>query len=166
VPEKHFLTADKVVAATTDLLHRRIFLPYSLQFSLRESVVLLKTNSTLMSEVFRRLELPLEPVSEVVNATWEIAVETERESGASRGTEPEIGQTEIYRFGSSCAVRMSSGSWFAHTPPAFDGVGFAMVTGDECDQIHQLFSYLQAILNLIDAAFGQSLSSQTLEVTA
>jgi len=37
---------------------------------------------------------------------------------------------------------MSSGSWFAYTPPSLDGVGFAMIAGDECSQIRQLASYI------------------------
>ena len=164
--EKHTVSADKAVAAATDLMQRRILLPYSFQILHREFAIGIKTNCVLLSEAFHRLELPLDQTCQSESAIWEIAAETRGEAGASLISRPDIDLIEIYRIGPSCAARMDSGSWFALTPPSLNGVGFAMVTGNERDQIHQLSSYLRTVLRFLDDACGRSLPSLTLEVTA
>lgn len=153
-------------AASTDLLHRRAVLPYCLRFVLRGSSVCVKTDSPLMSEALRGLNLLSDLSGRAADAEWEIAVEASGKGEAAvrhgAGTEP----IEIYRFGPSRALRMSSGSWFAHTPPSLSGVGFAMVAGNECDQIHQLCVYLSAIRNLVEDFAATSISDLRPEVAA
>jgi hypothetical protein len=166
VLEKDSSIAAKTAAASTDLLHRRVLLPYALRLILRDSTLCIRTDSALMSEVLGNLNLPCDPSDGVANAEWEIAVETQREAVTAMSLGTEIEPVEIFRFGPSCALRMGSGSWFAHTPPSLNGVGFAMVGGTERDQIDQLSAYLRAILSLIDEGGARSIPDLTLEVCA
>jgi hypothetical protein len=166
VPEKHSNIAATTIAASTDLLHRRIPLPYSFRFVLGEFAVCIETDSALMREALLSLEMTADPVSGEANAEWEIAVETQEEARTAYRTEPGTSPFEVYRFGPSSAVRTDSGSWFAHTPPSLDGVGFAMVTGNERDQVNQLAVYLQTILILLEQSGEKSIPSFALEVSA
>ena len=158
--------AQKAAAASTDLLHRRIGLPYIFQFVLRDSAICVRTDSTLIGEALYRLNLPADLTGEASNGEWEIAVEIhgELEAALFRGaaTEP----IEVDLFGPSCALRMGSGSWFARTPPSLNGVGFAMVDGSTRDQIDQLSVYLRAIVSLLDDGGARFIPAMTLEVCA
>jgi len=71
-----------------------------------------------------------------------------------------------HRFGPSFALRLGSGSWFAHTPPSLSGAGFAMVNGTERDRIHQLSVYLRAIAQFLHDAGARSIAALTLEASA
>jgi hypothetical protein len=164
--ERDSSIAQKVAAAATDLLHRRIPLPYSFQFVLGEFAVCIETDSGLMGEALHSFNLSVDFTGGAANAEWEIAVETHDESEAAAFQEAATELIEVNRFGPSCALRMSSGSWFAHTPPSLNGVGFAMVVGNECDQIDQLAVYLRAILSLVDEGSARSIPGLTLEVCA
>ncbi|MGA3080377.1 MAG: hypothetical protein ABSD44_03225 [Terracidiphilus sp.] len=164
--ERDSSTAQKAVAASTDLLHRRILLPYSFQFVLSESSVCIRTDSTLIREALDSLNIQADLVGVVANVEWEIAVETQRESEAAMCHRAEIEPIEVYRFGPSWALRMNSGSWFAYTPPSRNGVGFAMVVGSERDRIDRLSVYLRAIMSLLDDAGARSNPDSTLEVCA
>ena len=44
----------RAATAATDLLHRRVVLPYLFQFSLKESLVRIRTDSPLMSKACRK----------------------------------------------------------------------------------------------------------------
>ena len=154
--ERDSSVAQKAAAASTDLLHRRIPLPYSFQFVLRDSAICVRTDSTLMGEALYSLNIPADLTGGVANAEWEIAVETQRESEAAMCHETETEPIEVCR----------SGSWFAHTPPSLNGVGFAMVVGTERDQIDQLSVYLRAIVSLLDDGGARSIPAVTLEVCA
>jgi hypothetical protein len=140
----------KDAAAATDLMRRRILLPHSFHFVLSKFAVCIATDSTAVGEALHRLGIPSGEGSRVTNAKWEIAVETQCEAGAPLFAELEIDPIEVHHFGASYAIRMGSGSWFAQTPPSLNGVGFAMVTGNERDQIDQLAVYLRAIISFFD----------------
>jgi hypothetical protein len=165
VPERNSNIQKKPAAAATDLLRRRVALPYSFRFVLRESLVRIRTNSALMSRVCQSLEARSFLASKEANVEWEITVETLEEIEAVDVAEPETSLFEVHRFGPSCAVRMANGSWFAHTPPSLNGVGFAMVNGTERDQIHQLSAYLRAIVNLVEQSGARSIAVLALEVS-
>ena len=166
MPEKHFNIAATAATASTDLLHRRILLPYSFRFVLGESAVCIKTNSALMGNALLGLEVTADPAGGEADAEWEIAVETQGEARMAHLTGPEVSLFEVHRFGPSCAVRMDSGSWFAHTPPSLNGVGFAMVAANERDQIHQLSIYFRIILHVLDQCNSRSTPVLALEVAA
>ena len=76
---------------------------------------------------------------------WEIAVEVRSETASLLDREAKNGFDD-YWIGPSRSLRMNSGSWFAYTPPVLDGVGFAMIAGDECSQILQLTAFLNNIM--------------------
>jgi hypothetical protein len=166
VLERDSTIAQKAAAASTDLLHRRILLPYSFQFVLSESSICIRTDSTLIREALYSLNIPADLTGGVANAEWEIAVETQGESEAAMYHGAEIEPIEVYRFGPSFALRMGSGSWFARTPPSLNGVGFAMVVGTEHDQIDQLSVYLRAIVSFLEDGGARSIPAVTLEVCA
>jgi hypothetical protein len=166
VLERDSSVAQKAAAASTDLLHRRIPLPYSFQLVLRDSAICVRTDSTLMGEALYSLNIPADLTGGVANVEWEIAVETQRESEAAMCHGTETDPIEVCRFGLSIALRMGSGSWFAHTPPSQNGVGFAMVVGTERDQIDQLSVYLRAIVSLVYEGGARSVPAMTLEVCA
>jgi len=166
VPERDSNIAKKPATAATDLLHRRVVLPYSSKFSLKESLVRIRTDSPLMSKACQSLEAPPALAGGVANVEWEIAVETQGEIEAAVLAEPEISSCEVHRFGPSFALRLGSGSWFAHTPPSLSGAGFAMVNGTERDRIHQLSVYLRAIAQFLHDAGARSIAALTLEASA
>jgi hypothetical protein len=166
VLERDSGVATKEPASSTDLLHRRVFLPFSSRFVLRESIVCVKSDFPLLSEALCRLNLPSDLSDRAVDADWEIAVETQREGENALRLGTDIEPIEVHRFGPSNALRMNCGSWFAHTPPSLNGVGFAMVAGDERDQIHQLCVYLGGIMDLLEHSQARSISELTPEVTA
>ncbi|MFZ1084095.1 MAG: hypothetical protein WAN35_03920 [Terracidiphilus sp.] len=164
--ERDSAIAPKAATASTDLLHRRILLAYSFQIVLGEFSVRIETDSALMDKALYSLNLPADLTGREALGKWEIAVETYGESKASlsHGTATEL--IEVHRFGPSCAIRLSSGSWFAHTPPSLNGVGFAMVAGNERDQIDQLAVYLRAVVSFIDEDGARSDPDLALEVCA
>jgi hypothetical protein len=59
---------------------------------------------------------------------------------------------------------LADGSWFAHTPPSLNGVGFAMVTGDDCHQVQQLAIYLKTIQRFVAENTTQTNRSTECEV--
>ena len=162
--ERDSSITPKSAAASTDLLRRRVLLPYALRLILRDSSICIRTDSALMSEVLNNLNLQCDHSGVVANAEWEIAVETKREAEADLSLGTEFEPVEIYHIGPSCALRMCGGSWFAHTPPSLCSVGFAMVAGNEREQIDQLTLYFRAIMSLLEKDGARSNSAMTLEV--
>ncbi|MGD0829757.1 MAG: hypothetical protein ABR907_02360 [Terracidiphilus sp.] len=162
--EKGFNIAKAHVAAATDLLHRRVPLPYSYQIALENTVGRIMTDSKLIYKALQCLgEHGSHPVSEV-NAEWEIAVEDHSVPRLAHTIELAGNSIEVHRIGPSRAVRMENGSWFAHTPPSLCGVGFAIVNGNEREQTDQLSTYLHAVRHLVGETSVQSISPLAGEV--
>jgi hypothetical protein len=138
--------------AATDMLHRRVPLPFRFQFALEGSAVFIKTNSMLIGEALRNYEPGRGRSSECGVTEWEISVEICDEC-FPLSTEAAEEQSETYWFGPSWSVRMIDGSWFTRTPPSLNGVGFAFVAGNECQQVQQLATYLRTIQSF---AFGKT----------
>lgn len=161
--EKESSIAQKGAATSTDMLHRRVLLPYSFQLVLRTSSVCIRTDSTLILEALSSLNIPADFTGEAANGEWEIAVETYGEIDTALCNVAKIEPIEFCRFGFSCSLRMGNGSWFAHTSPSLNGVGFAMVAGNTSDQINQLAFYLRTVVSLVDKGCAQSISDLTLE---
>lgn len=164
--EDDFNIAVTAAAASTDLLHRRIAMPYSFQLRVGDSAVRVKTDFAPMSKALLSLKTTTDPAGEEANAQWEIAVETHGETEVADLPEAETGLFEVHHFGPSCAIRMESGSWFAHTPSSLNGVGFALVNGTERDQVRQLSVYLRTIAHFLDNAGARSIPDAVLEVSA
>jgi hypothetical protein len=151
MPEKYSNIAKKSAAAPTDLLHRRVPLLYSFQIVYGGLVVCIRTNLPLMSKACQ-----IQEVSSISEDGQANAIEVQEEQiEATHLADRRADSFEVHQFGPSHALRMNSGSWFARTPPSLDGVGFAMVTGNEQDQIGQLSTYLRTILQFLDNAGAQ-----------
>lgn len=147
--ESRAVAATPAQFAATDMLHRRVPLSCHFHFVMGERAVRIKTDSGLIGKAIRRVKLPTDATWERRVAEWEIAVEVCGEC-FPQSLEDAEEQFETCRFGPSRSVRMVDGSWFAHTPPSLNGVGFAMVTGNECHQVQQLAIYLRAVLSFVD----------------
>ncbi len=149
--------------AATDMLHRRVSLPCHFHAVLGKRAVRIKTDSRLIGKAIRCVKLPTGPIPESAAVEWEIGVEIYGEPSplSMEATEDQI---EAHWFGPSCSFRMDHGSWFAHTPPSLNGVGFAMVTGDECNQVRQLATFLRAIQRFVADSTTQSTLSTECEV--
>jgi hypothetical protein len=132
--------------AATDLLHRRILLPFRFQCAYRNSAVTIETNSELIGDAIRRLECAVDDKGLAVSGRWEITVEALRAGCEFQPGDHTGGGFETFCFGSSRSLRIGDGSWFAHPSPSIDGVGFVMVSGDECHQLRQLILYLREAL--------------------
>jgi hypothetical protein len=130
--------------ASTDMLHRRIALPYRFQVELERLKVLVMTDSLLMEQAFSGCVRSSCLMAEGDAAVWEIAVEAQNETDCPAGEEL-ADDFDVYSFGPSRSLRMSSGSWFAYTPPSLSGVGFAIVVGDECCRVRQLREFVERI---------------------
>lgn len=161
--ERELITVPEPAAAT-DLLRRRIRLAHSFQFVLGESSVCIKTDSELIGKALDRLSLPIDLSGGAANGIWEIAVESYGESQTAQSTANELEPVEIHRFGPSVALRMGSGSWFAHTPPSLNGAGFAMLNGATQDRVDRLAGYLRAIFSLVGGDRSPSIPESRLEV--
>ena len=141
-------TEAPVQFAATDMLHRRVRLSLRFQLPLEEAVINVKTNSTLIGEVILQLNSDFLPIEDCGVAEWEIAVEECNEVAHSPIDSVE-GECETCCFGPSRSIRMNNGSWFAHTPPSLSGVGFALVTGGECQQVQHLATYIEMICRFV-----------------
>jgi hypothetical protein len=165
VVESQAVTRAPAAFAATDLLHRRIQLPYRFQLGLERSNVLVKTDSPLMWRVLRSSAESSGLIAESGVAVWEIAVEVQNEATSSLSVEM-TDSFDAYSFGPSRSLRMSSGSWFAYTPPSLNGVGFAIVSGDECCQVRQLLAFFERIKFSIGEGEPESNSLVEREVLA
>jgi hypothetical protein len=136
--------------AATDMLHRRVCLPLRLQLPLQDAAIDVKTNSILMGEAILERKPNVSSMEDCCVAEWEIAVEECNEFAPSpiKSAEEEF---ETCCFGPSCSIRMNNGSWFAFTPPLLSGVGFAIVTGGECQQVQQLATYIEMICSFVSS---------------
>ena len=161
--ESNTLAADTFRFAATDMLHRRVSLPSHFYFVLGERAVRIKTDSRLIGKAIRSAKLRVVAISESASVEWEIAVEVCGDPLAL-GIEAFGQQVETCWFGPSCSARLADGSWFAHTPPSLNGVGFAMVTGDEWHQVQQLSLYLRTILSFVVGNSSRSVPSTECEV--
>ncbi len=149
--------------AATDMLHRRVPLSSHFHVVLGDRAVRIKTDSWLIGKAIRSVKLPTHPPSESGVAEWEISVEV-RNGSLAPPIDSEGEQVETHCFGPSCSVRLADGSWFAHTPPSLNGVGFAMVTGDDCHQVQQLAIYLKTIQRFVAENTTQTNRSTECEV--
>jgi hypothetical protein len=145
VPDLDSPTRTSVGRAETDTIHRRTPLPYAIQVSAGDFALTVRTNFAGIKGALE--ERACDPG--LVAAQWEIEV-APRADGATRcqalAGPPEL---EFFAFGPSRALRLSDGSWFAHTPPSMNGAGFAWVAGDEAEQTRQVARYMRAVLKFV-----------------
>lgn len=137
--EASLIAEPKIRFAETDMLHRRTPLPYAVRVDLGGVTVLVRTNSRALQEGARLLKLDSQRVPAPIAAEWEIEVEACGEPPMCAGMSDAV---ELFTFGCSRSLRMANGSWFAWTPLAASGVGFAFVCGNEAEQATQLAEYL------------------------
>jgi hypothetical protein len=128
------------------MLHRRTLLPFRFRCAYGNSAVTIETNSELIEDALRRLECTVDEKRLAVSGNWEITVETFEDRCEFRPDGHTGGGFETFHFGSSRSLRMDDGSWFAHTLPSLDGVGFVLMSGSECHQLRQLTLYLRVAL--------------------
>jgi hypothetical protein len=135
--------------SATDLLHRRTALPFRFQASMGEAAIEIRTNSQLCAEAIResRERHANRPQRRI--GRWEIEVETQSPEGACVLQNDIENGCETFAFGPSRSFRMGDGSWFAHTPPAVDGVGFAFVAGDAGCQVEKLRLFLGLVSEFV-----------------
>jgi hypothetical protein len=148
VAEARSLARKLVEFADTDMLHRRAPLRYRCEMGLGGSFVAIKTDSPLMEEALAGLAGCIGAIAQDDHAEWEISVEA-RDLAAHFADEVQAETFETGCFGPSRSVRMSTGSWFAHTPPSMSGVGFVMVNGNGCRRTLQLVAYLKMVLRFL-----------------
>jgi hypothetical protein len=165
VVKSQITTNSAAQYAATDMLHRRVLLPYRFELLLGTSTVLIKTDAALMKMALSGYSRSSMLVGEVFAAVWEIAVEVQSNTAAQPHCEAANGFDD-YWVGPSRSLRMSSGSWFAYTPPSLDGVGFAMIAGDECSQIAQLAALLDNIKLFLGDSAALNRSKLECEVPA
>jgi len=134
--------------ASTDMLRRRVPLNYSCQLPVEEPAVFIRTNAPLIAEAVRGHVSDSGFTGGHGLATWEITVEFFEHPMPSQ-IETDDANFESCRFPSGSAMRMICGSWFVHTPPSLDGVGFAFVSGSKSCQVQQLTAYLAAVLRFL-----------------
>lgn len=146
MPEPKGTASNSSSFAATDMLHRRVPLPYRVKISVNGQSRFIKTNSPLMAEALNSIEIAAGAICDTM-AEWQISVEV-RQDDTQRSIEQAKLRVDTYHFGPSRALRISGGSWFAYTPPSLHGVGFAIVAGDECSQTRQLAAYLKAVVLL------------------
>ena len=163
--ESQITTKAQFQYAASDMLHRRVLLPYTLQLLLETSIVLLKTDSPLMKVALGSHARSSTSMGEVYTAVWEISVEVRSDSASVPDWETANGFDD-YWVGPSRSIRMSSGSWFVFTPPSLDGVGFAMIAGDESSQIQQLGAFLSHIKLFLGDSAARNRSRLEREVPA
>jgi hypothetical protein len=104
-------------------------------------------------------------IAEAGTSVWEIAVELRNETVFLLNVEM-TDSFDAYFFGPSRSLRMSTGSWFAYTPPSLSGVGFAIVHGDECCQLRQLIAFIEKIKLFVGDFKVESPSQAEREVLA
>ena len=116
--ESQIITKARIQFSATDMLHRRVLLPYELQLSLGTSNVLIKTDSPLMKMALGGHADSSTLVGEAFGAVWEIVVEVRSDTATLLDWEA-ANSFDDYRIGPSRSLRMSSGSWFAYTPVSY-----------------------------------------------
>lgn len=164
MPEMNRLVDKSGGYAASDMLHRRIALPYSELFVLKVLPIRVKTDSALITEALRLLGASTVQANLAAISEWEIAVE----SGETKlpNSDADSGDLEVVHFGPSRAIRTNDGSWFAHTPPSTNGVGFAVVRGSQRDQVNHLADYIQTVALFLEDFATQQAPNQEFEVVA
>lgn len=134
--------------AASDMLHRRVPLPYLYDLPFGDSTIAIATDSLLIGEALFRVTGSIVMHRWRAGAEWEITVEAQDEGVAFPAEEVEQ-RAGFYDFGPSRSLRLENGSWFAHTPPSISGIGFAFVSGSKSRQVMQIARYLKMILAFV-----------------
>jgi hypothetical protein len=130
----------------SDVLHRRTSLQFRTEIRWRGSMICVLSNSSHMKEALRKLNYEdCSACGSCAGIEWEIEVEV----GRSGHSEREEEDREIILMGSSRALRMDDGSWFAHTLPSRRGVGFVFVPESECHQARRITAYLACVFRFV-----------------
>ncbi len=148
VPDAIPMPVGEAAYSATDLLHRRTPLVHRFHAGMDGTCVEVDTNSPWMGHAIRAFEARNACYGHKW-AKWEIEVEVRGEEESCSSPMDEESGYETCSFGPSRSCRMEDGSWFAHTPPSIDGVGFVLVTGDGFRQAAKLKLYLDLVSRLV-----------------
>ncbi len=157
---------DEAAYSATDLLHRRTPLAHRFRVAMGATHLEIETNSPQMGQAICPFQAWETIHGQSACAKWEIEVEVRAEEETCFSPMDAESFDEMHSFGPSRSFRMEDGSWFAHTPPSMDGVGFVFVTGDECHQVRKLKSYLDLVHRFVVGADVEGFRAEGDEVAA
>jgi len=128
--------------AATDMLHRRTPLLHEVRATFGSFSTMIHTNDAAVAEAF--IDESRKDRSAFATSENEWQIEIALDDSAADGSEFKH-EPEVCCFGSSRSIRFANGSWFAHTPPSGDGVGFLWLATDADSRVMQFADFLRSV---------------------
>jgi len=136
------------VFAATDMLHRRTPLPHSFVARCGVLSVAIRANDPVVAQGFLEENAEDRLAPAISGNEWQIEI-TLDDSANSAAFEHRTWGAEVFAFGPSRAIRFANGSWFAHTPPSADGVGFFRLSVDANSRLRQFEDLLRDVASFV-----------------